>query len=268
MATLALGLAATAAPASPAEEPQAMASPEALTRLARRHEHGEGVAKDLPRALDLYCRAAGKGYAPAAYALGWIYFNGRGGVRDDAKAAGWFERARALGDAHAKRLLVHLEGVEPAAVRCGEGYRSPWDRAPRPIVDQVLRLAPTFDLDPALVLAVIQVESAFDRHAVSKADAQGLMQLIPATAERFGVADPFDVEQNLKGGMAYLRWLLARFDANLTLALAGYNAGEGAVERHRGVPPYPETQAYVRRVLGLYRGAAQATGGPRLAAIP
>ena len=75
------------------------------------------------------------------------------------------------------------------------------------------------------------------------------MQLIPATASRFGVENTWDPEQNLHGGMAYLRWLLDHFDGDVKLALAGYNAGEGAVERHGGIPPYAETQAYVKRII-------------------
>ncbi|CAK0760160.1 soluble lytic murein transglycosylase [Azospirillaceae bacterium] len=113
-------------------------------------------------------------------------------------------------------------------------------------------IAPGLGVDPALVLAVIQIESAFRTNAVSPKEAAGLMQLIPATATRFGVRDVFDPEENIRGGGRYLRWLLAYFEGNLTLALAGYNAGERAVDRHGGVPPYNETQAYVRLVHRLY----------------
>jgi soluble lytic murein transglycosylase-like protein len=98
------------------------------------------------------------------------------------------------------------------------------------------------------VLAVVEVESNFDPRARSHKNAQGLMQLIPATAERFGVDDVWDPEQNLRGGMSYLRWLLDHFDGDIKLALAGYNAGEQAVRRHRGIPPYAETRAYVERI--------------------
>jgi soluble lytic murein transglycosylase-like protein len=112
----------------------------------------------------------------------------------------------------------------------------------------VCSLAPDFGLNPELVLAVVEVESNFSPTAQSPKQAQGLMQLIPATARRFGVADPWDPHQNLRGGMAYLRWLLDHFGGDLRLALAGYNAGEGAVRDHGGVPPFAETQNYVRRV--------------------
>lgn len=107
-------------------------------------------------------------------------------------------------------------------------------------------------VSPALVLAVIAVESAGRAQAVSHANAQGLMQLIPATAERFGVRDAFDPGQNIRGGVAYLDWLMGEFGQDVVLALAGYNAGEGAVRRNNGVPPFAETRDYVPRVLAAW----------------
>ena len=107
------------------------------------------------------------------------------------------------------------------------------------------------------VRAVIQTESQFDPRAVSSVGAQGLMQLMPATARRFGVLDPFDPQQNIFGGVRYLRWLLDKFGGDQTLAAAGYNAGENAVVRYRGVPPYRETQGYVRRIMGILNGAGE-----------
>lgn len=108
------------------------------------------------------------------------------------------------------------------------------------------------EVSPALVLAVMAVESAGRADAQSHAGAQGLMQLIPATAARFGVSDPFDPEQNIRGGVAYLQWLLEEFDGDPVLALAGYNAGEGAVREWGGVPDYAETRAYVPKVLATF----------------
>ncbi len=116
----------------------------------------------------------------------------------------------------------------------------------------VHELAPEYELDPTLVLEVIAIESRFNPAARSPKSAQGLMQLMPATAARFGVEDASDPVQNLRGGMAYLRWLLIRFEGDLRLALAGYNAGEGAVRRFDGIPPYGETQRYVERITRAY----------------
>ncbi|WP_242110702.1 lytic transglycosylase domain-containing protein [Luteimonas aquatica] len=114
-----------------------------------------------------------------------------------------------------------------------------------------------YGVEEAIVRAIIHAESAFNPAALSRVGAQGLMQLMPATARRFGVSNAFDVGQNIQGGVQYLAWLLKRFNGDLTLAAAGYNAGEGAVDRYGGVPPYSETRRYVQRVGVLaqrYRG--------------
>lgn len=108
-----------------------------------------------------------------------------------------------------------------------------------------------YGVDRALVRAVIHAESAFQPNAVSIAGAQGLMQLMPDTAERFNVNDPFDARQNIRGGVRYLAWLLKRFNGNQRLALASYNAGEMTVDKYNGIPPYAETQTYVARVQSL-----------------
>jgi soluble lytic murein transglycosylase-like protein len=108
-------------------------------------------------------------------------------------------------------------------------------------------------LDPDLVLAVVAVESAFRPDAVSSKGARGLMQLMPKTAAELGVKDALDPAENLDGGSRYLLFLLTLYDGDLEKALAAYNAGMGAVSRHRGVPPYRETQAYVKKVLEHYR---------------
>lgn len=113
------------------------------------------------------------------------------------------------------------------------------------------------NVSPALVLAVIVVESAGRSDAVSYAGAGGLMQLMPATATRFGVRERFDPAQNIRGGVAYLDWLLRKFQGDAILALAGYNAGENAVLRHGGVPPFDETRAYVPKVISAWRIASE-----------
>ncbi len=112
--------------------------------------------------------------------------------------------------------------------------------------------APQYNLDANLVEAVVAVESNYNRFAVSKKGAQGLMQLIPATAKRFGVRNTFDPADNIRGGIRYLNFLMSYFQGNLEHVLAAYNAGENTVVRYHGVPPYPETQKYIRKVTSLY----------------
>jgi soluble lytic murein transglycosylase-like protein len=107
-------------------------------------------------------------------------------------------------------------------------------------------------VDPRLIHAVIWQESKYKPTAASHAGARGLMQLMPAAAQRFGCEDRDDAESNVKAGTKYLRWLLKRFDGNVTLALAAYNAGEGNVDKYEGVPPFGETQSYVRIITGRY----------------
>ena len=120
---------------------------------------------------------------------------------------------------------------------------------------EILRHSVGTRVSPALVLALISVESAGRSDAVSHKGATGLMQLIPDTARRFGVADIRDPAENIRGGVAYLDWLMGEFGGDPVLALAGYNAGEGAVRRHSGVPPYAETRAYVPKVMAAWNVA-------------
>jgi soluble lytic murein transglycosylase-like protein len=129
-----------------------------------------------------------------------------------------------------------------------------------PKISQVAR---QYRVPEALLHAVIATESAYDPNAVSRAGAVGLMQLMPATARRYGVRDRRNPGANLAGGTRYLKDLLTQFESNLELALAGYNAGENAVEKYGNqVPPFPETQNYVRKVLKLYRqNASESSGG-------
>ena len=118
----------------------------------------------------------------------------------------------------------------------------------------IFAAASVYNVSPDIIKAVIAVESEFDQWAVSSKGAQGLMQLMPFTARRFGVIDAFDARQNIFGGVQYLRFLLDLFSGDVPLALAGYNAGENAVARYRGVPPYRETKSYVSRIMGLLSG--------------
>ncbi|HJW93492.1 MAG TPA: lytic transglycosylase domain-containing protein [Thermoanaerobaculia bacterium] len=125
--------------------------------------------------------------------------------------------------------------------------RSQYDRMIEQYADQ-------YNVDPILVRAVIQVESDFHANCLSNKGASGLMQLIPETAARYGVKDIFDPEENIRGGVAYLADLLEMFSHDIPRALAAYNAGEGAVTRHGGIPPYNETMTYVKRALTVYYG--------------
>jgi len=238
-----------------------------LLAAAARLEHGEGVPRDMPQALALYCRAARQGDARGQYALGWMLANGRGAARDDGAAAQLFALAAAQGHPQAQAML-NLTNTAPGtplpACMLPDTPFSPMPPEPRVVYPHaaskqigalVEALAPQFEVDPRLAMAIIAIESGFNTRAVSPKNAQGLMQLIPETAERFRVKDAFDAEQNIRGGLAYLRWLLGYFRGDVQLVAAAYNAGEKAVDRYQGVPPYAETQEYVKRLARLYRHA-------------
>jgi TPR repeat protein len=231
------------------------AKPQEQTEQALRYLHGEGVRPDVDRAVVYLCSAARKGHGPAAFELGWIYLEGRGVARDEDLGAAWLRESARLGEKPPTRLMESLKSRKNTSLACvsskGTDLRKLAARRAE-YMRVINEMAPKFDLDPALVLEVVRVESNFNPRARSHKGALGLMQLIPSTARRFGVEDPLDPIQNLRGGMAYLRWLVKRFDGDLKLALAGYNAGEAAVERHGGIPPYAETQAYVGRILQRY----------------
>ncbi len=163
------------------------------------------------------------------------------------------------------QALARIRQIEWQLGPASAGGPQPAPAASRPdgfreLVDQAAR---RHGLDPALVDAVVRAESGYDPHATSPAGAAGLMQLMPATARALGVVDPYDPAQNLDAGVRYLRGLLDRF-GDVSLALAAYNAGPGAVLRHGGVPPYRETQAFVQRVLSTWqRLRATEAGGDR-----
>jgi len=121
------------------------------------------------------------------------------------------------------------------------------------LANLIRKVADRHQVDPELIHAIVNVESGYDSRAVSRKGAMGLMQLIPATARRFGVEDPFDPRQNIEGGTTYLKYLLGLFDGNLALSLAAYNAGENSVRREGGIPPFSETREYVRKVRSIYQ---------------
>lgn len=224
-------------------------------QLALQYENGEGVARDYSHAQQLYCEAADQGDVRAFLNLGWMYVNGRGMPRNDAIAVGWWQKSAAAGVPQAASLLHMLGSVAPAADLGCEPALPPMvspDQASPQVRALVQQLAARTGLNARLVLAVIAVELAFDAHAVSQRNAMGLMQLTAETAARFGVRDPFDPEQNIRGGTTYLRWLIQRFAGDLTLALAAYNAGEKTVDFYGGVPPFTETIEYIRRIRHFY----------------
>ncbi|MGA9057310.1 MAG: lytic transglycosylase domain-containing protein [Terriglobia bacterium] len=137
------------------------------------------------------------------------------------------------------------------------------DNAPLPppeINDLVEQTASRHQIDPQLVHAIIKVESEYDPKAVSRKGAMGLMQLIPETAQRFGVANPFNPKENIEGGVSYLKHLLNLFGGDLSLSLAAYNAGEGAVQRFGGIPSFAETRDYVRKVTDIYQSVSPQSG--------
>ncbi len=172
-----------------------------------------------------------------------------------ASGYAWFwERVPPGIDASAGRFLAARDAITSPPT--GKSVQAPRMQFLQDIAQrhgaEILRASVGTNVSPALALAVIAIESAGRTEAVSSAGAQGLMQLIPATAERFGVSNAFDARENIRGGVRYLHWLLEHFDNDIVLALAGYNAGEGAVRRNGGVPPFAETRNYVPKVLAAW----------------
>lgn len=234
-------------------------------------------------AAESYCKEAKYGDADAQYALAWMYENGRGVNKDEKIAAQLYTMAAEQGHARAKESLTALGNVTPestllacllpdppATPKVGTLAPSAIEaetknekqeisartaalfKSKASIFKIVKKLAPKYSIDENLAMSFIAVESNFNVQATSPMNAQGLMQLIPETAARFGVKDAYKAEDNIKGGLAYLQWLMAYFEGDVELVAAAYNAGEGAVLKYKGVPPYAETQAYVKKIAKLY----------------
>jgi TPR repeat protein len=249
-----------------------------LVAMAFKFKNTEGSPRNYAEVVASYCSAARSGDADAQYALGWMYANGRGVPVNEKIAAQLFTMAAEQGHALAKESLAKISNassqapllacllpdppalvVNGSAIETAQGERKAISDktaalfySQNHILKLVTKLAPRYNIDANLAMAFIAVESGFNEQATSPKNAQGLMQLIPETAKRFGVKNTYKAEDNIKGGLAYLQWLLAYFKGDVQLVAAAYNAGEATVEKYRGVPPYAETQMYVKKIANLY----------------
>ena len=227
-------------------------SPRDLRDSALKVIRGQDGIRDYAKAYRLFCMAAALADSVAMHRLAWMYAKGLGVPRNRYVAMGWLRLSAARGNPYALKAVEKYHSVPALADR-----RCPLIRNPRKMNRQHIwtwakLLGIDLGVDPKLVMAVIKTESNYNPTAVSPARAYGLMQLMPGTARRFSV-DHRSPVQNMMGGVLYLRWLLRNFRGNVRLAVAAYNAGEQAVLRHRGIPPYKETRQYVRKVLMRYR---------------
>jgi TPR repeat protein len=213
-------------------------------------------------ALVFYCEAGELGSAEGFFRVGRILRKSASIWNNPSLGNAYLALAAQLGHQGAQELH------DPALVNaflpeiCGDfdnimasgyfdldGYVAALSPARQKIAALIRRHAPRYAVDSRFGLAVAMAESNLNPLAVSPKNAQGVMQLIPDTQERFGVKKPFDPESSIRGGLTYLKWLSARFGGDLALVAAAYNAGEGTVDKYQGIPPYPETRHYVRRVL-------------------
>ncbi|WP_033137721.1 lytic transglycosylase domain-containing protein [Aeromonas finlandensis] len=242
-------------------------APKALTAI----KQGQAAQQNgnLQRAIALYCVAASTGNPEGYFRIGRLLATGPASVRSARMANSYLAMAMRLGNQQAARYYNARVGNAPMGDQCGIGARggqgsyfalpsTPFNleaylarQAPgkQKLATMLRHAAKRHQVDVRLVLAIAIAESNLESGAVSPKNAQGVMQLIPETQQRFGVTRPFDPAQNIKGGVSYLKWLDRRFDGNWVLISAAYNAGEKAVERYGGIPPYDETREYVKRVL-------------------
>ncbi|MGN5188348.1 lytic transglycosylase domain-containing protein [Aeromonas veronii] len=242
-------------------------APKALTAIKQgqvAQQHG-----NLQKAIALYCVAASTGNPEGYFRIGRLLATGPASVRSAKMANSYLAMAMRLGNQQASRYYNPRVGHAPMGDQCGVGMRggqgsyfalpsTPFNveaylarQSPgkQKLATMLRHAAKRHQVDARLVLAIAIAESNINSRAVSPKNAQGLMQLIPETQQRFGVTQPFDPAQNIKGGVSYLKWLDRRFDGDWVRISAAYNAGEKAVERYGGIPPYDETQEYVKRVL-------------------
>ncbi len=245
----------------------------ALVAMAFKFNRIEGSPNSYAEVVANYCKQAKTGNADALFALAWMYENGKGVSTDKSIAAQLYAKAAEQGHSSAQQSVARIAGVQSTsalpncllpdppvaqAITLDEERKGISEKtaalfySQRHVLKLVNKLAPRYKIDTNLVMAFIAVESGFNVQATSVKNAQGLMQLIPETAQRFGVKDAYKAEDNIKGGLAYLRWLLAYYKGDVELVAAAYNAGEGAVDKYKGVPPYPETRMYVKKIANLY----------------
>lgn len=246
----------------------------AALEQGRAAEQGLGIRKNPLLAIALYCDAAMMGSPEGFFRVGRILASSARSVPQQRLANAYLALAARLGSHQALQYFRPNVENAPLGEQCGaeigatyaplpggyadggsaaafdvDAYLARQPVAKQKIAAMIRTVARQYSVDGRLALAIAMAESNLNADAVSPKSAQGVMQLIPATQERFGVTRPFDPEQNVRGALAYLKWLHKRFGGDWSLVAAAYNAGEGSVDRYSGIPPYPETQQYVRRVM-------------------
>lgn len=247
-----------------------------IERLLKNAETQE--SKNTPnnywQAAKLYCEASRLGAIEAQYRLGVLYAFGKGVPKNRDYAATLFATASQQGHHEATAMLETIRYTSDSPPPCttqtidpekfntksGDGSQTPnldeylnsLPKQKRWVVDLANTTSEWYEVDPKLTLSIIAIESRFNKMATSNANAMGLMQLIPETADRFNVKNAYNAVQNIKGGVRYLSWLLNHYSGDVELVVAAYNAGEKAVDRYKGIPPYKETIEYVKKFKKLY----------------
>ena len=245
-----------------------------LLQKAQEDEQNPDTYEGMWQAANRYCTASRMGSTEAQFRLGMLFAFGRGVPESQELAASLFSLAANQGHAQALAMLDTIRMTSNTLPDCVMQASAP-PRGPRPgatdalvagidkhlddlprnrrwIIDLVGTQARWNAVDPRLILSIIAAESNFETTATSPKSAMGLMQLIPATAERFNVQSAYNATQNIRAGLSYVRWLLSYYQGDLKLTLAAYNSGEGVVDRYKGIPPFKETRAYVQKVIALY----------------
>ena len=247
-----------------------------IMMAAASEKEEDGNVNDYWEEASLYCKASRLGSIEAQFRLAMLYAYGKGIPKNRAYAATLFSIASRQGHQEASNMLEIINFSSEILPPCLEGNSDPehlpWvdvatasqsteidryiSKLPKEkkwALDLAFTTAEWYNLDPKLVVSIIAIESGFNEQAKSNANAMGMMQLIPATAKRFNVKNAFNAAQNIKGGVRYLRWLINYYLGDIELAVAAYNAGEKAVDRYKGIPPYKETRDYVRKFKSLYQ---------------